>query len=177
MPDAVHWVNKYLVPLKACGKARRRARKFTDPQAAWDAWKSASELLWCLRAARADGRKIILCACEIVELALPVFEEEYPSNAWPRKAVEAAQRYMLEPTRANNVAAYDHAYLADCSFDPVPYGTTWRAAARAAANAVKWPIDAAAFAYEACYFSEAKRKAMADIVRRHFPIAPVPAED
>ena len=84
---------------------------------------------------------------------------------------------MLEPTRANNVAVYAHAYLADCSFDPVPCGTTWRAAARAAANVIKWPIDAADFAYEACYFSEAKRKAMADIVRRYFPLAPVPVED
>ena len=183
MPDAVHWVDKYLVPFKACGKARRRARKFTDPQAAWDAWKSASELLWCLPATIANKRKMIPCVCEIVELVLPVFEDKYPSdalpkNTLPRQAVEAARRYALDPILENRIVAYGFANLADWAANSVPLEPTWsaaaRAAARAAANVVRQPIVAVTLAHEVYYSREDKGKTMADIVRKHFPIAPVP---
>ena len=76
-----------------------------------------------IRATQDDNTKkelVLRCA----ELVLPIFEKHYPNDDRPRKAIEAAKAYLLDPTEENketlrvaksgassaNVAAYHNSY-------------------------------------------------------------------
>ena len=111
MTTEQHWVGEYLVPLNPCDSsgAIRRARQYPDPQSAWDAWDAwddGIELLWNLRMCdEKDNSKLTLCACEIAERVLSIFEEKHPDDDRPRKAIEAARRYAENPSKENRDAA------------------------------------------------------------------------
>ena len=98
------------------------------------------DALWALRAVKGHDKDLRLFACQCARLALPVFEEKYPEDDRPRKAIETAEEFALgqidedeleKAARAAAYAAYAAAY----------------AAARAAARAANAAADAANAAY------------------------------
>ena len=105
MTNKIHWVDKYLVPLNPCTEPLNKARKYPDPQSAWDAWDNEVDMLWVLQKANVDKSTLILCACDIAELTLSQFEQEYPLDEHPRDAIETARRYASDPTDENQMAA------------------------------------------------------------------------
>ena len=74
---------------------------------------------------------------------LHIFEEKYPKDDRPKKAIEAAENYLKDPSENNKKAAYD-AY-----------------AANAAANAAAYAANAAAYAAYAAYAAAAYAAAYA----------------
>ena len=179
-----HWVDEFLVPLDACERGIEKARKFSAPQEAWDAWDNGSELIWTLaRYGEHDQRKLVLCACEIAESVLHVFEKSYPEDGRPRKAIESARAWAEIPTgenRRNADAAVDAACAArsacaDCAADDAANAAYY--AARSAFHAASHAADtASAAAHAACAAASAadgtERQAQADIVRKYFPVSP-----
>jgi len=185
----IHWVDEFLVPLHACQSGIDKARQYPDPQSAWDNWDDGCELLWTLgRRGAQDKQKLALCACDIAERVLPLFEEEYPEDMRPRMAIEAARRWAENPTEENlNAAAAAAADAADASDDVCIARVAANAAANAACHAADaaddtdyadyatsraayYAVDAAAAAANAYHGNEVK--AQADIVRKYFPISP-----
>jgi len=165
-----HWVDEFLVPLHACQSGIDKARQYPDPQLAWDDWDDGCELLWTLgRWGERDSQKLVLCACDIAERALPIFEKEYPDDLRPREAIEAARRWAENPTKENRKNV-------KIAADAVAYCAT--NAARAAynvANAAYYTANAASGAYYAARAADVKAgeaKAQADIVRKYFPVSP-----
>ena len=182
MPKKVHWVDKYL-PARACPEAVVKARKYPDPQSAWDAWDNGGDLLWVLQMTYGDPVKRALCACDIAESVLPIFERATPEDWRPREVIKAARVYMLEPTEANKRRVYDGIRLAYAALDAVGFcgaGDAAQAAIFAAYAAygtvnVAYADNAAYHAYRATD-DATERKAQADIVRKYFPTAPISAE-
>ena len=100
-----HWVDEFLLPLNACKTAVEKARAYPDPQTAWDAWANGGEMLWTLgKCDETDKSKLILCACDIAERALPLFETQFPEDKRPREAIAAARNYAEDPTEENRAA-------------------------------------------------------------------------
>ena len=78
----------------------------------------------------------VFLAIGLAEKALPVWEEKYPEDSRPRKAIEAAKEWLKNPSDVHAVAAASAASAAHAA----------ASAARAAANAT---AAAAAAAYAA----------------------------
>ena len=76
------------------------------------------------------------------EQVLPIFEQEYPNDKRPRKAIEAAKKVALNDTEENRKIAARAAYVADY------------AAANEAANAANAAAYAAANAANATYAAD-----------------------
>ena len=53
------------------------------------------DALWALRVVRGHDKDLRLFACQCARLVLPIFEERYPGDARPRKAIEAAEAFAL----------------------------------------------------------------------------------
>ena len=136
-----------------------------------------------LNALRKDGVKqnmLILCACDMVECALPVFEKKYPEDNRPKKAIEAARNYLTNPTAENRSAAAKAAVAARIVAYPV--FTNAAHAACAAANVAyaaytittdsDYLVNAASFASFALT-NKNECKELAEIIRKYFPIAPI----
>ena len=60
------------------------------------------------------------------EQVIEIYEKKYPSDNRPRKAIEAARKYIAEPSEENKIAAYAAANAAAYAADNAAY-----AAARA----------------------------------------------
>ncbi len=61
-----------------------------------------------------------------VEKSLPIFEKEFPEDARPRKAIDAAKNYLKNPTKKNAKvakAAVKALYTEDCTVDDVAYNS------------------------------------------------------
>jgi predicted lipid-binding transport protein (Tim44 family) len=111
-------------------------------------------------------------------LVLPIFEKAYPKDDRPRKAIEAARAYALNPSKETAYAAHAAARAADVAYAAAPAA----AAANAAANAAYAAADAAAYAATAAAYADYAAADAADkkdiqakcvaIVRKHFPILP-----
>ena len=81
----------------------------------------------------------VLCA----ESVLHIYENQYPDDNRPRKAIEAAQNYLKKPSNAAANAAAYAAYAAYAAGNAAAY------AAYAAGNAAAYAAKAAYEAYEA----------------------------
>ena len=112
------------------------------------------DALWALRAVKGHEKDLRLFACRCARLVLPIFEEKYPEDDRPRKAIEAAEAFALgqidkaELAKAAADAAYVAAHAAAC------------VAADAAADAAYFAADAAACA-AACAAADATADAAA----------------
>ena len=93
----------------------------------------------------------IMCAEEV----LFIWEEKYPKDDRPRKAIEAARAWLAEPTEARREAAYSAAYAADAA------EAAANAARAAYANAAVAATAAAATAAAAYYAAYAEHSANA----------------
>ena len=181
--DTMHWVDKYLVPRRGCSKAVMKARDYPDPQSAWDAWGHGGDLLWVLHRTSSDPIKRVLCACDIAERVLPIFERVRPKDQRPRKAIESTRRYMREHTEENKHHVYEGVTRANAAWRTV--GDRTAEAVRAAlfaaysaygAGCVAWHAHVAAYHAHNAVNDAAEHKAQADIVRMYFPTAPIPTE-
>ena len=104
---------------------------------------SQADKLWvCFRLMPKEN--IALAAADIAESVLHIFEDKYPNDDRPRKAIEAARK---NDTKAANAAAYASNAAADAAFSA--NDTTYAAAytAKAAAAAAAYASNAATAAY------------------------------
>ncbi len=53
------------------------------------------DALWALRAVKGQDKALRLFACQCARLVLPIYEEQYPDDNRPRKAIEAAEAFAL----------------------------------------------------------------------------------
>jgi len=63
-----------------------------------------------------DKRLAVTIAIFFAEDVLPIFEKEYPEDKRPRKAIEAAKAWIVNPCRETASAAYADAYPDDASY-------------------------------------------------------------
>ena len=124
------WVEEILMPLDPCDRVED-ANKYTTPQEAWNNWDHGDDMLWLLEILNAPHEQLVLCACEIAEHVLPIFEKEYPNDKRPRNAIEAASD-----------AASDAAWVAARVAASVASDAAKAAACDAASDAEsKWQAD------------------------------------
>ena len=176
----------HLTEIGACDSARRWVTegKFTTLEAAWDACANPSWLLWYAdRKAGPVGsegrKKIVGIACECVRLMLTSSETGYPEDKRPRKAIEAAEGWMLgkvstaELLEARNAARSSTAdsapYAAAVAYAAYVYAYA-RAVAEAEARAVAEAEARAAVAYAVsdCVYVYACVR----IIKKHYPTLP-----
>ena len=108
-----------------------------------------SSIIWAWARKESLGPELVVeFACQCAERVLHIFEEQFPDDDRPRKAIEAARKWADDPTKENARAAavsYDAAYDAAVA---VSYAAA-RAAAYAAATAIYAAYDARDAAYAA----------------------------
>lgn len=107
------------------------------------------DALWSLKAVNGQDRTIRNLACDFAEHVLHMFEDAYPKDDRPRKAIETARLYADGKATAKQLdTAWDTAWDAarDTAWDAGAAG----AAARAA-RAAAWDAGAAAARYAARY--------------------------
>ena len=159
MKTKAHWSDK-LVDLGACSEAVVWARTQNTQTSAWKSCRRGDWMLWILGKLvgppkSGSRKKLVLACCDCAETSLPIFEKRYPNDARPRKAIETARAWAtgtggvalknLRAAAAYADAAAAFAATADC------------AAGAAAATAAR----------------SSSLAASADIVRKHYPKAPI----
>lgn len=186
--------------LGACKGSAAWASRFPNEQAAWDACRRGDWLLqylgWTLPHSRAAADAIIDIAVGAARDALPTWEEHYPGDARPRRAIEAAEAVTAVGPAAVKLAAEHAASAAEAVRSVSPEGwkvwpafaadaATWAAASAASAEdvaaAAKWAALAVNAAAAAAYYGsppamsrgEALSTEVADRVRTAFPVAPL----
>jgi len=111
--------------------------------------------------------KSVKLAIYSARLVLPIFEQGHPKDDRPRRAIEAAEKWLKEQTEENAYAAYAAAYAAYAvyasAFSPAAAANAAYAAYAAAyaAYAAVYAADAAAYAADAAYATDAAAR-MAD---------------
>ena len=100
-----------------------------------------------MRLDQRDHQSLVLWAADCAEHVLPYFEEKYPQDHRPRKAVEAGRAWVrgeiaLSEARAAAFAAHAAAHAAARDADQAAA----RAAARAAGHAATYAVTAATYA-------------------------------
>lgn len=141
---------------------------------------SVPDVIWALRAVHQDISSVLplLCA-DFAESALHIFEEKFPEDDRPRKAIEAARSGDKEKARdaayaadyayatTHNAAAYNAAYAAAAAYNAAA-AAAYNAAA---ADASSFAIYAAAYATDAVAFTsfaDADRSRQAETLRKYF---------
>ena len=181
---------KYIDKLKqlnACEDAVDWCANYPSLEEAWQACHRGDWMLWLIARVNPGEpgsrkrRKIARAAADCAELVLPIYEERYPDNDSPRKAIEAAKRGDPDECRAAVAAAF--AAAADADASAAAYADAdadASAAAYAAADAAAY-ADAYADAFAAAAFAadaaaadarENTHKRCADIVRKNYPNPP-----
>jgi hypothetical protein len=84
-------------------------------------------------------------------LVLKIFEKKYPNDDRPRKAIEAAEKWLKNPTEENRAAADAAAYAAARAADAAAYAAARTADVAACAAAYAAADAACAAAYAASY--------------------------
>ena len=116
---------------------------------------------------RLQRLKTIQYAIYAAKQVLPIFEEKYPDDKRPRKAIEAATKYIKNPTKKNKEKAYVAANEAYEAANEVyaayaaAYAAAWAAArvvARAVADATYAAADAVYVATRAVYAAKKQTK-------------------
>ena len=102
-----------------------------------------------------NGKQKTVYAVYAAKLVLPIFEKEHPDDLRPRKAIEATERCLKNPSKKNRKEAADAARaVARAAWAAsAAYASAWAADAAAAAasavyatSAATWAADAAAWA-------------------------------
>ena len=74
------------------------------------------DALWALRAVKGHDKELRLFACQCARRVLPIFEEKYPEDDRPRKAIKAAEAFALgRIDKAELEKAAYAAYAADAA--------------------------------------------------------------
>ena len=107
-------------------------------------------LIWLLPRLM-DKKQYIKLAIYAAEIALPIFENRYPEDDRPRKAIQAAQAYLEDPSEENRKAAS----AASAAARAAAWGAVSSAAGGAVSSAVWYAASAAARAAWAANWSSA----------------------
>ncbi len=179
-----------LIMMGACGEAVAWAAQQKSRAAAWKTCGRGDWMLWYLgtRSGPPESdarRRLVLCACECVRLALPYVKA---GETRPLKAIETAEGWARNDgtTLAQVRAAYAAyaAYAANAAYATYAayaanaayaYAAAYATYAAYAANAAYAAANAAANAAYAAAAADAKTKTLAqcaDIVRRHYSRPP-----
>ena len=170
-----HWTDK-LVKLHACDEAVKWARAYPSLKAAWLQCQHGDWMLWLagkLAGPVGDPRrkKLVRAAVECSALALPYVQDEHLLAVLLTQHVSlewSHGRASLDELCGVRTAAADAAYAAAAAAAYAAYVTYAAYAADAAADA--------AYAYAAAADAAAREETLAtcaDIVRKHYPKAPV----
>ena len=121
-----------------------------------------ADAIWCLRTVDGYDREKRLFACDAADHVLHLYEEKYPDDDRPRKAIEVSRRYADgEATSDELVAAAARAAYARAA--AARAAASWaadaRAAAARAADAAAW----AAYADAAARAADARAAAAAEL--------------
>ena len=164
-----HWTDK-LVEISACSDAVEWCKQFDTIEIAWQHCERSDWMLWLLRKckiAETDKTKFVRLAIRFAESSLHFYEDKYPNNKKPREAIEAAKKWVDNPTEENRVAANAAAYAAYAAYAEA-YAAAYvatnadfaaNAAAYAATNAANAAAYAAYAAYAAAYAANAATNA------------------
>jgi hypothetical protein len=103
------------------------------------------DTIWALRAVEGKDKQIRLFAADCAEMALPIYEKDYPDDNRPRLAIQAARDYAnglipLEELDAARAAAWSAADAASAAGGAAR--DAWRAAS--AAGDAAWSAARAA---------------------------------
>ena len=114
-----------------------------------------------------DKPRQVQYAIYAAKQVLKIFEDRYPEDKRPRLAIEAAEKYLQEPSIKNKDAAYAAANAAYAAANSAANAAANAAyAAYAAADEVYSAADAAEnAAYAAAYAANAKLKLKSKILR------------
>jgi branched-subunit amino acid aminotransferase/4-amino-4-deoxychorismate lyase len=128
-------------------------------------------LIWLLRKTNAITKpQAVLLACECAEHVLAIYEKKFPADKRPRQAIEAARKWVSDPTEENRskcraaYAAYASASASASAAASAYASAAYASAAYAAADAAS--ASAAAYASAASDAARTtERKWQADKIR------------
>ena len=163
----------YLKSLNACSDAVQWAKQFKTINEAWQVCERGDWMMWLLKKRGISKEQSVTLAVKFAERVLPIFEQKYPKDKRPRKAINAARVWLKNPTEKNRIAAAAAAAAAaayDAAFAAAYTAYTAAYAAYAAADAAAYAAyTAAAAAYAASAAAYAECKAQSDIIREIIP--------
>ena len=138
--------DRYKILLKNLGKTKADDEEITIRQILIS--NGIQDAIWALRAVEGKDKEIRLFACDCAEMVLPIFEEKYPDDMRPRRAIEVSRRYANEDaTKEELIAVWLAAELAAMSAARAAgaaAGSAVWSAARAAMSVVELAAGAAA---------------------------------
>jgi hypothetical protein len=172
-----------LMALRPCAEAVKWIKRLPETETLQTAWLKCERGDWMLwLAGRVCGevntlghRKMTAAKCRCARLVLHIFEDEFPGDLRPRRAIESAEAYAGGATYDRADAAYaandaGAAHAAD-------YADAANAAYAAYAAAAAHAADYAAADYAAAADAADSRAAMlarcADEVRKVYPVIPL----
>lgn len=104
------------------------------------------DAIWALRAVDGYDKEIRLFACDCAESVLNLFEEKYPNDTRPRKAIETARQFANGECELHDLIRARNAAL-DATWDAS--GATWYAAWAAKCSATYTAKEAVKAAWHA----------------------------
>ena len=139
------------------------------------------DCIWAFRATHQDSKPTaVKIAIECARRVLHIFEDEYPNDKRPRKAIESTESWVNDPNEDNRIAAavaaydaYSAAYAADADYDAVysAYAADSAYSAYAAyaayADDADYAVYAADYASDAADAREFELIAQAEIIRKY----------
>jgi hypothetical protein len=171
-----------LQQMNPCKEAMDFVRKQESLHAAWECCEQASWMIWFLRRKNLlDKPTAVKFACDCASRVLGIYEKKYPDDKRPRAAIDAATRWLAEPTEESRAAAAHaaaHAAFAAYAAAYAAYAAAYAAyAAYAADDAAHAAAYAAYAAYAAAYAADAadadakktERQWQADELRKLVP--------
>ncbi len=151
-----------------------------DLEAAWKECPRGDWMLWLAGRGGIDRRLLVKVACECAELALPIYENEYPEDKRVRNCIAVTLKWVAgkatieEVRKARNAAsdaaaASDDAHASDAAYaaDAAAYPAAGNAAAGYAGYAAAAAADAADAYAAAARIKMQKRTA--SVVRQAIP--------
>jgi len=104
-----------LEKLSPCSDVLQYARKYNSLSVAWDECERSDWMIWIARKrGLLDKPTSVKLACIFAKHVLGIYEKKYPDEKRPRHAIEAALKWLKEPTEENHkAAAAAAAYAAD----------------------------------------------------------------
>jgi hypothetical protein len=175
-------LSETLRTIGACDEAREWADSYTSAKKAWNECERGDWMLWLLGKLSGEPesskrKKLVLCACECAELALPYTKDKRvkkcidTTRAWAngKSTIEEVIEARFAADAATDAAASAAAaYAANAAASAAAY-------ASAAASAAAYAAANASAAASAAAYASARTKTLkqcADIVRKHYPKTP-----
>ena len=98
----------------ACSEAVKWAGNYKTMHEAWEKCERPDWMLWAAKRLNLFTKKqSVKLAIIFAERVLPKFEAKYPEDKRPRRAIQAAKRWLKSPTKKNQSAAYDASAAAE----------------------------------------------------------------